>query len=652
MKLLKNKILSFLLISTIIMNVATPANAVYYDENNTYEVDSYEDNYESDDYNSEIYYENLDYYDYYFKNFNVDVEINDKREYIVTETIDAYFNYGKHGITRNIPLNSAVEKVKIKDVYVEDDIYTTDISNGNLNIKIGDEHKKLKGDKRFVIHYTLKHYEDGVNNADYAYLDVLGTEWDTIAQNFTATVKYPSNFKFNKITVTSGYYGDSDNMYANYEIKDNCIFINSKGTIPKYTGITANIEFEEGAFINAPINYLKYLFYPLLIINLVILVVTILLALKSRNREKNIVKMVEFYPPEDMNPVEIGYLYYGVMNTKMIISCIYKWASDGYIKINLSDSNQISLTKIKDLDKGDYIEQDLFKSIFRHGKGTPRVVTEDQLEYKLNSEINLFTNKTKSKFKDDARYNLEVSKKSKQVATITCLLLSLSYTYLAFMHPSSIADVITAILINLVMYFVLISFRNGLRYNFNESFISNERNYYSLTGILGIYAVWNLLIYLCGFHISFIKNIVLSIPLIASIALSVLIHNAKSYEEEMLYGRICGFKDFIETVEKEKLEMILLEDENYFYNILPYAQVLGITKLWSDKFKNIDIKPSEYYHYNGDYYGFVNMSNSLTRTINNASSVRPSESSSGGGGSFSDGGFSGGGSGGGGGSSW
>lgn len=38
---------------------------------------------------------------YYIKNMDVDVDVNNKREYKITETIDVYFNEDCHGIIRN-----------------------------------------------------------------------------------------------------------------------------------------------------------------------------------------------------------------------------------------------------------------------------------------------------------------------------------------------------------------------------------------------------------------------------------------------------------------------------------------------------------------------------------------------------------------------
>ena len=108
----------------------------------------------------------------------------------------------------------------------------------------------------------------------------------------------------------------------------------------------------------------------------------------------------------------------------------------------------------------------------------------------------------------------------------------------------------------------------------------------------------------------------------------------------------------IENVEKDKINELVLENPNYFYDILPYAYVLGVSDKWSKNFESIAVEPPTWYSgTNFDTFNVVSFNNSLNKTINSASSSmnsRPYESSGG----SSSGGFSGGGSGGGGGSSW
>lgn len=123
-----------------------------------------------------------------------------------------------------------------------------------------------------------------------------------------------------------------------------------------------------------------------------------------------------------------------------------------------------------------------------------------------------------------------------------------------------------------------------------------------------------------------------------------------------LYQKLLGFREFIKTVEKDRLQEFLRQDSNYFDKVLPFAIVFGVADKWKDKLEGLEIPPPAWYVGNYTDHGFNTMGfmNSLDRSMNAMSSTfyssPPSSGSSGG--SFGGGGSSGGGFGGGGGGSW
>lgn len=640
MNKIKSKVYSFLLALIFLLVSSANSNASY-------------DNY--DNYYNEYY----QHFDYYIKNMNVEVEVNDKREYIITETIDAYFNEYKHGIIRNIPLKSTLESYKIKDIDVTGAPYAISKNTSKVDIKIGDANSYVIGDTSYVIKYTLQHYSDNIDEADYLYLNVLGTEWDVPIINFTSTIKYPDSFILNNINITSGSYGNTSNELVEYTLDKNSLVINSKEPIERFQGVTVNMEFEEGAFFNAPTDIKVYILNIIKISGYILLIATLIAIFVSKLKVKRIINVVEFYPPEDMSSVDMGYIYNGVITSEMIVSYIYSWASKGYIKIeikdkkNMFDKEQITLTRLKTLDVGDDFERDLFRKIF--SCGTAGKVTDSQLEYKLHSEFKNIKKKVKQKYRNDERFSKKSSITCRIIRIIHSLLVVLALTTVCF---ADIGINIITILTMMFMYMFILLPSNGLlediTYDFNKSFIDNIKGLFTVQLLVLYVFVFYFLVFIvlmyCNFkEVNLIEFAAITLPSVISFALSTMIVATKSSYEEEIYGRICGFKDFIEKAEKDKLEMLISEDPEYFYNILPYAQALGVTDVWSDKFENIAIQKSDYYDYTGSPYRVASISRSLERTMRNADRTESSGSS---GGDFSSGGCSGGGSGGGGGSSW
>ena len=106
------------------------------------------------------------------------------------------------------------------------------------------------------------------------------------------------------------------------------------------------------------------------------------------------------------------------------------------------------------------------------------------------------------------------------------------------------------------------------------------------------------------------------------------------YGEE-IYAKILGFKDFLEKAEKENLESLVEKDPNYFYNILPYTYVLGISKKWVKKFENIPMPDVDMGNFN---YNSIDSFNYISSSVYYPSSSGGSGSSSCGGGCSSCGG--------------
>ena len=124
------------------------------------------------------------------------------------------------------------------------------------------------------------------------------------------------------------------------------------------------------------------------------------------------------------------------------------------------------------------------------------------------------------------------------------------------------------------------------------------------------------------------------------------------YGNEML-GKVRGFKNFLETAEKDRLELMVMNNPTYFYDILPYTYVLGVSSKWIEKFESISLQAPDWYD-SGSSFNVSSFGSFMNSTMSSASTAMRStpNNSSGGSSGGSGGGFSGGGSGGGGGGSW
>lgn len=134
---------------------------------------------------------------------------------------------------------------------------------------------------------------------------------------------------------------------------------------------------------------------------------------------------------------------------------------------------------------------------------------------------------------------------------------------------------------------------------------------------------------------------------------------SKTEKGSKLYHKVLGFKMYIETAEKYRVQNLTPE---MFEKFLPYAMVFGVEKQWAEKFKDIYKGSPSWFEgsSNPDVFTTLYLANALSRfntTTTQAMTVTPTSSGSASGGGWSggggfSGGFSGGGGGGGGGGAW
>lgn len=187
-------------------------------------------------------------YDYYIKDYRVDVTANSDRSYDVVETIQVYFNIESHGIFRKLNTSSSAESYKLKNFEAVGDPFTFD---DETTIRIGDADTTLEGDKTYTVKYRLEHYADPHSESDYMYFNIIGSEWDVPIDHFSSTINLPSAAVIKNLTLTSGQYGSTGNDYASYSQNGNVISVESKNILPQNNAVTISVEMNEGAFGDA-----------------------------------------------------------------------------------------------------------------------------------------------------------------------------------------------------------------------------------------------------------------------------------------------------------------------------------------------------------------------------------------------------------------
>ncbi len=620
-------------------------------------------------------------YQYVIDKYDVNIVVNENNTFDITETITAYFNVPKHGIYRRIPLKNIVNRLdgtssknraRVTNLSVNNK-YTTSRENGYLNVKIGSKNRTLTGEQTYVIKYTYNIGKDPVKDYDELYFNIIGDQWDTVIGNVSFTITMPKEFDSSKLGFSSGLKSSVNNDKISYNVTENKIIGSYKGILQENEALTVRCELPEGYFVGAGFK-VNSIIYIICLIPIIFLGISIMLWYKF-GRDDQVVETVEFYPLNGFNSLELGFLYRGKAESQDVISLLIYLANKGYIKIAeieekglLFKHKGFKITKLKEYDGNNINEKKFLDGLFSvkyeinmlYGKSNEQSnpenlweVTSDELYNNFYITINEILSNINKKENRQKIFEKTASNKS------IFIVLMVIATFCIITIPPLIAFGDTSLLI-FSLLFPGIGFTVLFKLVFGETqtIYVNGRATYSSKGtkIFGI--IWGLgfggipwAFFVLPFLLVepiYLISYLIGLACVGGMIISLsYLPKRTPYGNEVL-GKIRGFKNFLETAEKERLELMVMQNPTYFYDILPYAYVLGVTDKWIKNFENISMQAPAWYD-SPNVFDMATFSSFMSSTMSSAESTMVSSPSSSG---SSGGGFSGGGSGGGGGGSW
>ncbi len=612
-------------------------------------------------------------YDYVIDKYDVNIVVNENNTFNITETITAYFNVPKHGIFRTIPIKNKIIRLdgttstnhaRVSNIDVDNE-YTISKENGNYKIQIGSKDHEITGEQTYVIKYTYNLGKDPIKNYDELYYNIIGNEWDTVIGNVTFTIIMPKDFDSNKLGFSAGKKGSTSNDNIKYSVSENTIYGSYDGVLEVGQALTIRCELDDGYFVNAglPFSLINYIiiFTPILFLMLALFLWFIF------GRDDQVIETVEFYPPAGLNSLEVGYLYKGKADNKDVTSLLIYLANKGYIKIEeieqngmFSKSKIFKIIKLKEYDGNNLNEQIFFNGLFKKKRTAISYVKENQENnvdevtfLDLYDNFYITINRILSNINSSENEYKIFEKKASSKKILIILMIILTYCLITIppvINYGQFELLIFALLFpGISLYFILKTlFGNKLTVYVN----TKATNSYIMTiiwallfgGIPWLFLVLPSLLQETAYLVGYIIGIICIFGM--SICLKYLPKRTK-YGNQIL-GKLKGFKNFLETAEKQKLEALVMQEPEYFYNILPYTYVLGVSDKWIKKFESISLQsPTWYNGTNGfDITIFGAAMDNAMSSFDDATSYNSSDISSSGGGSSGDG------SGGGGGGSW
>jgi len=605
-------------------------------------------------------------YGYDITSYHTDISIDEGNTYHNTETITVDFLESRHGIYRYIQSRQNMVwetegasrtysyHTPVKSIEVAGYNYETYQESGYTVIKIGDPDQYLKGKKVYTISFDHVLGDDKLEDRDLVYYNLISNNWDTTVSDITFSVTLPAAFDAGKIEFYTGSYGSTETSDVDYRVSGNTISGSLGTALQPGEGLTIYIDLPQGYFNVPP----PFPWQPVLIIAAGIITVISLILFFLFGRDGRLVTPVEFYAPQGITSAEAGYIIDTTVDDKDIVSLIIYWASKGYLSIERIDKNDFRLSKLTDIPDQSYnYEKHMFKKLFEDRES---VLTSD-LKNNFYETIDITKSLLADKFttKENRLYSHSSKALGKLVRFLSVLLVFFSLCAATFGDVYSLPGLLIVAAIGTIIVFLPFIWlsRTQMRW---QGLRRGKRSAMLIVNIIVMLLLLIVYIIYMGIQdMAWAGIVIAGVTVLLNIIGGFMRKRTRRGSE--LLGRILGLKNFLERAEKSRIETLVEESPSYFYDVLPFSYVLGVSDKWAKKFEGIALRAPDWYY---DRYDRTVVFSPLIFQVALFSSMssmgsamvsRPApQGGSAGPGGFGGGGggFSGGGFGGGGGGSW
>ncbi len=594
---------------------------------------------------------------FYIQNYDVNMQVSENRVVHINETIDVFFTNPSHGIYRTIPTSynlaypdgtTRKAKAKISNLNASE-VVSRGFSNDSKMIQMGNAKRRITGEHRYTISYDYKFDSSKYKDIEEFYYNIIGTEWPVEIKKVTFSVNMPKEFDENKVGLSIGKYGQAGfDGGANFYINGNNISGIVDRTLEPYEGVTLRVELDNGYFINSSNNTDNQSYNTYVGMGALTLVCFLIWLIFGKDDKA--ISVVNFYPPKGLNSAEIGTIYSdGKADNKEIVSLIIYLASKGYLAIE-DKMYTITLKKLKDYTGKNLVERELMNSLF---KDRDPVSEEDLRRNAYFSGVATSLEADLSKRIKDKIFDKNACTPGKVLLLLGCIIGLLFLTiyslggftweYLNFLCR----DGNFILLVFPMVSIIILGFAFSLPSNSTKVFLIAFSIFFGMPQIIQMFVIS-----MSEFEPD-VKSVLAGIICLIVSLICLINLPKRNRQGNQILGEIMGFKKFIEVAEEGRIKQLINENPTYFYDIIPFAYVLGVSDKWINQFEGLVAEPPSWY--SGKEHSRINPRsfNRLTKSLTSVSTP-PHSSSSGGGYGYSGGGggFSGGGHGGGGGGSW
>lgn len=504
----------------------------------------------------------------------------------------------------NLPYNKAY---KLKNVETDNDMF-----KGSTILAYGHPFKHcFEGSENvYEISYRVELGRDPFRKFDEIYWNIINAERPYPHDRVRFKITLPKTFDAEQIEFFVGKMGKETPGGVRYKVKERSIVGEVKGGVGAYEAVTVRMPLPEGYFSKAKsIPIFRYLFYRYVAVTdflPLLWLIPALLVYDRFGKRRRVIPTVEFYPPIDTNSAEAAWLLFGHSLHSDFTSLLVYWADKGYLQIEDVGKKSVRLHRLVEEPKdGHDYEKQLFNSMFDHGNG--KTVTTEQLKQKFYADLDRAARRMRRTYN---RFEETIPMDQGQDKTRTWMRV---FGFMAYSWPILkilrrllfVSDVAEGALETLylgggmcfMMFLITVLwFQEDNEMRMRKRHARKGRR----TRPLFSTAHFGPLFLTAFVSIVFYKNNALLSLLIATVTVRAIAGLCARVDRRTKIGEwyvnhLAGFAEFIRTAEVDRIKMLVNDNPQYFYHVLPYAMTLEVCDEWIKRFKTIAVPPPEWY---------------------------------------------------------
>ncbi|MDE6274460.1 MAG: DUF2207 domain-containing protein, partial [Clostridiales bacterium] len=432
----------------------------------------------------------------------------------------------------------------------------------------------------FELSYIYDMSDDKVAGYDDFTFDVLGYAM-AYTSGFKATITFPDEIERNDISIRTNKmqeWSPTVELGERFLVRGNTVQI---GAAPQHenVGYTLQVIFADGYFDTA--HSFRYEYIAFILLAMLGMAAGIVLYIKFRPVKP--IAPITFYPPKGMRAMRFSAVYYGKARTKDVAAVIVQWAQEGYVRIEKDGRKDLFVYKLKDLPAyATNEEKRYFDAMFKPLFG---------------DEPHVFSTREMRLGKDLTRGRSLSSRASSLVAaeSVPDPLFQGGLRAHVLFTMTSLIPILAVLVYNCILnasalplfFFVFMAAGTAVGSLQAREWVSPLMCIFPIS-FMGL----PLFAFFAAFYFpnyDYIGLIYIALAWWAAVNVLLYFYKKRSPEAQAQYALMLGFKRFLLTAEVPQLEKLLDENPEYYYEIIPYCLVMGISAKVERRFSPLGI---------------------------------------------------------------